>query len=1458
MLHRTTLILLFLSACLINTSGQTTYIVNSTNDADDGTCDAIHCSLREAINASNSDATPSTIEFGIGTGMQETIFLDDALPFLTEDSTVIDGMTQTGIPGGVRLDCGNIGAQQQDIIRIHGNYCEIYGLEIFNYTVSETPMVIGAGSLIGIGGIFILVSPNTIKIGAPGRGNILHSVYRTRSTAANYGNGIAVHSGTEIIIQGNRIGTNYATDTPLEVYGEGIRIDENNFGETQIGGTGFDEGNIIGNCLNGIGIYGGDGWMYANHIGVARDLTTNHGNRNAGIFIRDGQFYEVGGTQANEGNFCFFNQNGIEIRSLASIYVGNNTCANNDPSLNGIYTAECPDCIFEFNECYNNGTGIRADDLGNTRVLIRYNEVYDNVNDGVQTTLDATSTDMTITQNVHYCNGMGIGVGIRSGASPFDPIMINSVSATQVIGLATPGALIEVFEHDTTGCPNAICQGKVYFGSTTADGTGLWIYNDMFTPGGVYTMTQTLVNKNTSPFGPCFTIPECTTIVTTPADSGPGSLREAILCANANPGPDTIAFNIMGGIPRTISLVTPLPSLIDDATIIDGTTQPGNLPMNSQITIDCGNLIGLGVTGLRIEGDNCQIFGLNIINSQGSGIIAGRDIDPINGLVIGSPDKFNIIRDVVRTGATIYAGDSVIVQSNYFGSDVSFSPPFIAPEVGCLILATSNTALTLIGGSRLNDEGNVFVYNSLSGLEISGQGGGSALLVRGNFFGTDKAETIAAGNGLNAVASGALTTANHNVEIGHAIDDFSNVFAHNFSSGIYGILGEHLIVKNSFYCNDNGGIDHSSNAQMGNPQSPTPIITDANSNTISGTASGSGAIQVYFHGDDRCNNAPCQGKIYLGQTSVDPTSGIWTLNGPFPIALNIADEVTATYTTSGQTSEFSPCVQVCPDLLITVSNDGPYCEGDTVRISTTVNSSSTSQTYNWSGPNNYSSNDPNPTGLLDSGLYILNLTVDGCDYPPQMTRVVIFNKDTTNIDRALCTNEFLIVGGERFDSSRTSGSVTMQNSFGCDSIVEVSIDLVQAEFTLINDTLCFEGEMVINNKLYNRNNPSGMDTFTRANSCDSFLIVDLSFRSNQGDTLDQTLCTGDTLRINGKIYDENNPSGVDTLTNRFGCDSIIHVDLKFGSATIENIDTTLCPGDELIVNNIVYDQFYMAGSDTLANGSFRGCDSIINVVIRYPDPIFDLDTISPSCDGTTKGQVIIQGISGIPGPYKYSLNGSPARDIQNLPWTISDLDEGDYDLIFTDNKGCNYLQQLSLNILGSIDFQVVSPINIDLGDSTDLDFSAGFIPDSVLWFSNGVLICRGCDFITVKPSVDTRYQVTLFKDGCQSTMEILVTVDDNTDFYVPNVFSPDGDNINDLFNVFSSNENAIITTLQVYDRWGEMIYFGQNLQASNTDEGWDGTFNGENVPSGVYVFRAVVDLSGGRIENLVGEITVIR
>jgi CSLREA domain-containing protein len=68
----------------------TTFIVNSADDADDGTCDATHCSLREAINAANANAGTDTIAFDIPGAGPHTIQPTSALPFIAF-SAIIDG-----------------------------------------------------------------------------------------------------------------------------------------------------------------------------------------------------------------------------------------------------------------------------------------------------------------------------------------------------------------------------------------------------------------------------------------------------------------------------------------------------------------------------------------------------------------------------------------------------------------------------------------------------------------------------------------------------------------------------------------------------------------------------------------------------------------------------------------------------------------------------------------------------------------------------------------------------------------------------------------------------------------------------------------------------------------------------------------------------------------------------------------------------------------------------------------------------------------------------------------------------------------------------------------------------------------------------------------------------------------------------------------------------------------------
>jgi hypothetical protein len=110
-----------------------------------------------------------------------------------------------------------------------------------------------------------------------------------------------------------------------------------------------------------------------------------------------------------------------------------------------------------------------------------------------------------------------------------------------------------------------------------------------------------------------------TFVVTTVADSGPGSLRQAILDADAAPGPHTIAFDIGGGGAQTITPSSPLPA-ITNPVLIDGTTQPGydGSPLiqlsGSQVSAFFG-----GTTALAITAGDSTIQGLVINGFRGNG-----------------------------------------------------------------------------------------------------------------------------------------------------------------------------------------------------------------------------------------------------------------------------------------------------------------------------------------------------------------------------------------------------------------------------------------------------------------------------------------------------------------------------------------------------------------------------------------------------------------------------------------------------------------------------------------------------------------------------------------------------------------------------------------------------------------------------------------------------------------------
>lgn len=87
--------------------------------------------------------------------------------------------------------------------------------------------------------------------------------------------------------------------------------------------------------------------------------------------------------------------------------------------------------------------------------------------------------------------------------------------------------------------------------------------------------------------------------------------------------------------------------------------------------------------------------------------------------------------------------------------------------------------------------------------------------------------------------------------------------------------------------------------------------------------------------------------------------------------------------------------------------------------------------------------------------------------------------------------------------------------------------------------------------------------------------------------------------------------------------------------------------------------------------------------------------------------------------------------------------------------------------------------------------------------------------------------------------------------FIPNAFTPNGDGKNEVFRIFG--HTIASTALQIFNRWGELIYLGDGYQ-----QGWDGTYKGKPENTGVYVYRAVITKNSGLTVTLQGDLTLIR
>jgi gliding motility-associated-like protein len=116
------------------------------------------------------------------------------------------------------------------------------------------------------------------------------------------------------------------------------------------------------------------------------------------------------------------------------------------------------------------------------------------------------------------------------------------------------------------------------------------------------------------------------------------------------------------------------------------------------------------------------------------------------------------------------------------------------------------------------------------------------------------------------------------------------------------------------------------------------------------------------------------------------------------------------------------------------------------------------------------------------------------------------------------------------------------------------------------------------------------------------------------------------------------------------------------------------------------------------------------------------------------------------------------------------------------------------------------------------------------------------------------YTVTLIATndiGCKDTVQKPITIEEEYWIYIPNTFTPDGNIVNNYFEISTINIKQI--EVSIYNRWGQMVYNSTNLR-----DKWDGTYNDFMVPDGTYTYKVFFVSTSGVEDTLLGHINVLR
>ncbi|MEM8908667.1 MAG: gliding motility-associated C-terminal domain-containing protein, partial [Bacteroidota bacterium] len=137
--------------------------------------------------------------------------------------------------------------------------------------------------------------------------------------------------------------------------------------------------------------------------------------------------------------------------------------------------------------------------------------------------------------------------------------------------------------------------------------------------------------------------------------------------------------------------------------------------------------------------------------------------------------------------------------------------------------------------------------------------------------------------------------------------------------------------------------------------------------------------------------------------------------------------------------------------------------------------------------------------------------------------------------------------------------------------------------------------------------------------------------------------------------------------------------------------------------------------------------------------------------------------------------------------------------------------------------------------------------------------CSNCTNPTVTPLLTSNYRIAIIDaNGCTASDELTVQVEKERAVFIPNVFSPNGDGQNDVFQIFADPTIRQVNVFKVFNRWGAEVFSDRNFQPNDPTHSWDGRLRGEQLNPAVFVYFAEIEFLDGIKMIFKGDVTLVR